>query len=165
MEPNKITATDPDQGEKLTIAGGEYRIIVSGKQTGGSFAVIEMTVPPGAGPNPHSHANFEESFYVLEGEISFKSESGNYLAKEKSFVSIPKGGIVHGFKNLTNSSAKLLCTVIPGGLDEFFHEVSEFMAVAKKDSYQEAEIKESLDVISEKYGQKLYNPNYLDSFY
>jgi len=162
MEPTKIIATDPNQGEKLMIAGGEYRIIVSGKQTGGSFAVIEMSVPPGAGPNPHSHANFEESFYVLEGEISFKSESGSYIAKKNSFVSIPKGGIVHGFKNLTDSPAKLLCTVIPAGLDEFFHEVSAFLEAAKKDSYQEAEIKENLDLISEKYGQKLYSPNYLD---
>jgi quercetin dioxygenase-like cupin family protein len=161
-QSNNVFTADADQGEKLMIAGGEYRIIMSGKQTRGTFAVIEMSVPPGAGPNPHSHANFEESFYVLEGEINFKSESGSYIAKQNSFVSIPKGGSVHGFKNLTDRTAKLLCTVIPAGLDDFFHDVSEFMKGTKNVSYSETEIKENLDIISEKYGQKLYSKDYLD---
>ena len=161
-ESNKILTISESEGQKLSIAGGAYRIVVSGKQTGGTFAVIEMSVPPGAGPNPHSHAGFEESFFVLEGEISFRSEDGNYIAKQNSFISIPKGGTVHGFKNLSNTHAKLLCTVIPAGLDEFFQEVSGFMEVAKKGSYNDAEIKENLDSISGKYGQKLYAPDYLD---
>lgn len=156
----KALTVDPNEGQKLMIAGGEYRIIVSGMQTGGTFAVIEMSVPPGAGPNPHSHPDFEESFYVLEGEISFKYESGNYTAKENSFISIPKGGMVHGFKNLTNTPAKLLCTVIPAGLDAFFQEVAGFME--NKALYSESEVKENLNLISEKYGQKMYGPDYLD---
>lgn len=161
-EPNKILITSPSEGQKLTIAGGEYRIIVSGKQTGGTFAVIEMSVPPGAGPNPHSHPNFEESFFVLEGEVSFKSEAGSYVAKKDAFISIPKGGLVHGFKNLSDTNAKLLCTVIPAGLDEFFQEGAVFMEEAKNKSYQPTEIKQNLDFISEKYGQTLYGEDYLD---
>lgn len=161
-ESNKILTISESEGQKLNIAGGEYRIIVSGKQTGGNFAVIEMSVPPGAGPNPHSHPNFEESFFVLEGEISFKSEAGSYLAKKNSFVSIPKGGLIHSFKNLSEKPAKLLCTVIPAGLDGFFQEVSDLMELAKIKSYQQAEIKENIDLIFEKYGQTLYGPDYLD---
>jgi quercetin dioxygenase-like cupin family protein len=160
--PKKIVITAPNEGQKLTIAGGEYRILVSGKQTDGAFAVIEMSVPPEAGPDPHSHPNFEESFYVLEGEIYFRTESGEYTAKPTSFINIPRGGMVHGFKNLTKNNAKLLCTVIPAGLDEFFYEVSNLMAEAKKNSYQPAEIKQHIDFISEKYGQKLFSPDYLD---
>lgn len=161
-EPKKIIITPPSEGQKLMIAGGEYRILVSGKQTDGAFAVIEMSVPPGAGPDPHSHPNFEESFYVLEGELYFKSESGEYTAKPNSFINIPKGGMIHGFKNLSNNNAKLLCTVIPAGLDEFFYEVSNLMEEARKNSYQPVEIKQNIDFISEKYGQKLYSPDYLD---
>jgi quercetin dioxygenase-like cupin family protein len=97
----KILTTSCKQGHKLSIAGGDYRIVISGKQTNGSYAVIEMSVPVNADPVPHSHPNFEESFYVLEGEISFKSENGDFVAKKDSFVSIPKGGIIHNFKNLT----------------------------------------------------------------
>lgn len=155
----KVTATGPDEGEKVRMAGGEYRIILSGKQTGGSHAVIEMCVPPGAGPNPHSHPDFEETFYVLEGEVEFKSESGgSYTAKENAFIRIPKGGTVHGFKNRSDKQARLLCTVIPAGLDDFFQEISAFMA----SDPAETEIKQTMVQLSEKYGQKAYPENYLD---
>jgi len=160
---NTITTVNPTQGQTLKIAGGEYRIIISGEQTNGDFAVIEMFVPPGAGPPPHSHANFEESFYVLEGEISFKSENGNYVAQKNSFVSIPKGGIIHAFKNLTNQPAKLLCTVIPAGLDAFFIEASNLMeSTQEKTPTSDIELKEGIHRIAEKYGQQFYKPDILD---
>ena len=73
------------------------------------------------------------------------------MAKKNAFISIIKGGLVHGFKNLSNTKAKLLCTVIPAGLDEFFQEVAVFMEEAKNKSYEPAELKQNLDFISEKY--------------
>jgi quercetin dioxygenase-like cupin family protein len=154
---NNINTIDENEGKKLNIAGGEYRIIISGKKTNGTYAIIEMTVPIGAGPVPHSHTNFEEVFYVLDGEIHFNSEKGNFLAQKGSTISIPKGGIIHNFKNLSDKPAKLLCTVIPAGLDDFFIEVNELMN-SNKD--KEIDLKPSIQLISEKYGQKLYSPNY-----
>ncbi len=158
--PNPIIAVNETEGLKLKIAGGNYRIIISGKQTNGEYAVIEMSVPPGAGPNPHSHADFTETFFVLEGEVSFKSELGSYIAKKGSFVNIPKGGIVHGFKNLSNEPAKLLCTVTPAGLDELFEEIAEYLETASSNT--ENETKEKLNSLFEKYGQQMFPPDYLD---
>ncbi|MBF4518427.1 cupin domain-containing protein [Flavobacterium sp. ANB] len=158
MKPAIITV-DETEGQKLKIAGGNYRIIISGKQTNGEYAVIEMSVPPGAGPNPHSHADFLETFYVLEGEVSFKSEDGTYIAKQNSFVNIPKGGIVHGFKNLSDKPAKLLCTVTPAGLDDLFEEIAGYL---ETNSDNEIETKEKINSIFEKYGQKMFSPDYLD---
>ena len=158
--PNPIITVSETEGHKLKIAGGNYRIIISGKQTDGEYAVIEMSVPPGAGPNPHSHPDFTETFYVLEGEVSFKSELGRYVAEKGSFVNIPKGGIVHGFKNLSNEPAKLLCTVTPAGLDDLFEEMAEYMEIASSDT--ESETKEKITAIFEKYGQQMFPPDYLD---
>lgn len=158
--PNPIITVNKTEGQQLKIAGGNYRIIISGKQTNGEYAVIEMLVPPGAGPNPHSHADFSETFYVLEGELSFKSESGNYIAKKNSFVNIPKGGIVHGFKNLSDKPAKLLCTVTPAGLDDLFEEMASYLESGSSNS--EKETKEKISLIFEKYGQKMYSENYFD---
>jgi quercetin dioxygenase-like cupin family protein len=158
--PNPITTVDETQGQKLKIAGGNYRIIISGKQTNGEYAVIEMSVPPGAGPNPHAHPDFAETFFVLEGEVSFKSELGSYVAKKNAFVNIPKGGIVHGFKNLSDKPAKLLCTVTPAGLDDLFEEMSNYMETAS--SSNELEKRDNINAIFKKYGQTLYPENYLD---
>ncbi len=154
-----IITVNETEGQKLKIAGGNYRIIISGKQTDWKYAVIEMSVPPGAGPNPHAHPDFTETFFVLEGEVSFKSELGSYIAKQNSFVNIPKGGIVHGFKNLSDKPAKLLCTVTPAGLDDLFVEMTDYMET-KTDN--EIETKEKINSIFEKYGQKMFPENYLD---
>ncbi|MBF4493069.1 cupin domain-containing protein [Flavobacterium sp. MR2016-29] len=158
--PNPILTINQSEGQKLKIAGGNYRIIISGKQTDGEYAVIEMSVPPGAGPNPHSHADFTETFYVLEGEVTFKSELGTYIAKKSSFVNIPKGGIVHGFKNLSNETAKLLCTVTPAGLDNLFEEMAAYLETASTDT--EKETQEKINALFGKYGQKIFPENYLD---
>jgi len=159
-EINPIITVNETEGQKLKIAGGNYRIIISGKQTNGEYAVIEMSVPPGAGPNPHSHADFAETFYVLEGEISFKSELGNYIATKNSFVNIPKGGIVHGFKNLSDKPAKLLCTVTPAGLDDLFEEMANYLENSASNS--EKETKEKISSLFEKYGQKMYPGDFLN---
>ena len=156
---NPIITVNETEGQKLKIAGGNYRIIISGKQTNGEYAVIEMSVPPGAGPNPHAHPDFTETFFVLEGEVSFKPELGSYVAKTNSFVNIPKGGIVHGFKNLSDKPAKLLCTVSPAGLDDLFVEMTTYMETNKDN---ETTTKEKVNSIFEKYGQKMFLENYLD---
>jgi quercetin dioxygenase-like cupin family protein len=157
---NPIITVDKTQGHKLKIAGGNYRIIISGKETNGEYAVIEMSVPPGAGPNPHAHADFTETFFVLEGEVTFKSETGTYVAKKNAFVNIPKGGIVHGFKNLSTEPAKLLCTVTPAGLDDLFEEIANYMETNAADS--EIEKKEKINSIFIKFGQQMFPPDYLD---
>jgi quercetin dioxygenase-like cupin family protein len=156
---NSVKAIDKNQGQRLNIAGGAYRIIISGKETNGDYAIIEMTVPVGAGPVPHAHPHFEEIFYVLEGELNFKSESGNFLAQKGATVSIPKGGIIHHFKNMSDKPAKLLCTVMPAGLDDFFIEIEALMNSTQVDGM---DIKESIQLIFKKYGQTLYSPDYLD---
>ena len=84
-----------------------------------------MLVPPNGGPGPHAHASFHETFYVIDGEVEVRSEMGSYTAKKGSFVNIPKGGVVHAFKNKTDKTAQLLCTVVPAGLERFFEEVGE----------------------------------------
>lgn len=51
--------------------GGVYRIVSTAAETGNTFFAFEATEPPGGGPPLHTHANEEEFFLVLEGEISF----------------------------------------------------------------------------------------------
>lgn len=162
MSENKkpIITIDADAGRKLSIAGGSYRIILSGAQTNGAFAIIEMTVPPGAGANPHAHPNIVETFTVLEGEVTFKSELGTYLAQKGSLVKIPKGGMVHGFKNLTDTPAKLLCTVYPAGLDDCFIELSDLLEA--NPNMEALEKMKNIKAIAEKYGNEAYPPDYLD---
>ena len=150
-------------GPSLSIVGDTYRIVITGEQTGGAYAAIDMLIPHNGGPGPHSHAKFQESFYVIEGEIEFKSEASTYTAKKGSFVDIPLGGIVHEFKNKADKTAHLLCFVVPAGLEEFFMEIGKpvspgaFLPPPQMDTNAQKKLQE----IAGKYGQKVYPPDYL----
>jgi quercetin dioxygenase-like cupin family protein len=154
----------PEDGESVAVVGDTYRILVSGKDTAGAFATIDMLIPPGGGPGPHAHADFEESFYVIDGEIEVKSEFGNFLAVKGSFISIPKGGVVHCFKNKSQQLAHLLCTVVPAGLETLFEEIGQPVATGHflpPPSLDEAAVRK-LMAVAEKHGQQVFPPNYLD---
>ena len=87
MEDSKaaVLAIGTRDGQNVSVVGDTYHILISGKQTGGAFATIDMLIPSGGGPGPHAHANFQESFYVIEGEIEVKSEGSTYTAEKGSF--------------------------------------------------------------------------------
>lgn len=157
-------AIKDNEGPHISVAGGNYRIIISGEQTAGEFAIVDMQVPPGSGPGPHAHASFSETFYVAEGEIEFRTEEGKSFAGKGDVVTIPKGGAVHGFKNIGAGIARLICTVVPAGLDAFFNEIGkpvkagEFLPFTPPDKEMAAQ----LMVIAKKYGQMVYPPDYFD---
>jgi quercetin dioxygenase-like cupin family protein len=92
-----LTIVGPQDGQGLSVIGNSYRVVISGKQTEGKYALIEMLVPPGGGPGPHAHADIQESFYVVDGEVEVKSEAGNYTAGKGSFVNIPFGVLFTAF--------------------------------------------------------------------
>ncbi|MCO4291373.1 cupin domain-containing protein [Solitalea sp. MAHUQ-68] len=145
---SRISTTD---GEELSVAKGKYRILIGGEQTNGSYAVIEMRVPPNGGPAPHSHNQIQESFYVAEGEIEFSTESGKLLAGKGDFINIPLDGGAHAFKNISDTDALLICTVIPAGLDSMFKEISKV-----------ASPEDARSIGEKKYGIRFYPPNFLD---
>lgn len=154
---------DPEGGEVLSVVGDNYRILVSGTQTNGAFSIIDMLVPPQGGPGPHSHANFYECFYLVDGEVEVYSEAGSYTAAKGSFVVIPVGGVVHYFKNVSDKLAHLLCTVVPAGLEEFFEEIGEPVAIGKflPPPPMEPEFIEKLQAVAQKHGQLVYPPDFL----
>ena len=61
METN-VKIIEGQDGRVLGVAGGNYRVIIAGEQTDKRYAVIEMLVPPGGGPPPHSHPLVQETF-------------------------------------------------------------------------------------------------------
>ena len=63
-----IARSDDEALLHLAVVGDTYTVLLSGEQTAGRFAMLDMLIPPGGGPPPHRHA-FEESFRVLAGSI------------------------------------------------------------------------------------------------
>jgi len=162
MDSN-VNIINDSEGEVLGVAGGNYRIIVSGEDTNGNYAVIEMIVPPGGGPSPHAHPQSQEMFHVLEGEVEFKTEAGKQIVGKGGFVNIPFGGAIHCFENISEKNARLHCTVVPAGLESVFREIGspalrgQFLPVP---AYTETR-QEFLKAIDLKYGLKTYAADFL----
>jgi quercetin dioxygenase-like cupin family protein len=115
-------ALGPNEGKTYGVVGHKYRLLVTGDQTGGEYAVFEALVPPGEGPPPHLHVNDDEIFYVADGEITLVVEGQEIEAGAGSFAAVPRG-TVHTFKNDGEATARLVVTIKPAGLDKFFQEI------------------------------------------
>lgn len=113
-------SNDPG-GEHIHLAGGTYTILIGGEATEGAYCLIDMLVPPGGGPAPHRH-DFEEMFYLLEGEVEFTFRGKTHAAKTGDSLNIPANA-PHSFKNSSNGTARLLCVCTPAGQEDFFRQV------------------------------------------
>src|SRR5512139_4097723 len=88
----------PGEGLVLEVAGGLYTFKSEGSETGGTYTLIEMSLPPGSGPPLHEHTLETEAFYILEGALSFQVGGQTLEAPAGTFVQAPPG-IPHTFKN------------------------------------------------------------------
>ena len=164
MKPTSINITPPNEGQAVAFAGGNYRILLGGEETNNALGVIDMLVPPNAGPVPHSHPTIQESFFVIEGELTFRTETQTYVAKKGAFIEIPFGGAIHNFKNETDSIARLLCLVTPSGLEKMFRELGTPVAVGELKPMTPPS-PEQLQRIKEatiKYQQEVFPPDYFE---
>jgi quercetin dioxygenase-like cupin family protein len=69
---NSPTAVAAQEGPSVSVVGDTYLIVIGSEQTRGVYALIDMLIPPKGGPGPHSHATFQEAFYIVDGEIKLK---------------------------------------------------------------------------------------------
>jgi quercetin dioxygenase-like cupin family protein len=121
----RLTVANPDDPAMghISVAGGTYTILVTGKDTGGRYCLIDMLIPPGGGPPPHRH-DFEEMFTILDGEIEFTFRGESRRADAGSTVNVPANA-PHAFKNMSDKPARLLCMCLPAGQEEFFLAVGD----------------------------------------
>jgi len=111
----------------LAVVDDTYTVLLSGDQTNGRFAMLDMLIPPGGGPPPHFH-DFEECFRVLEGSIEVRvGDAPPVVLEQGDSANIPANA-PHSFRNAAEVQARLLCTVAPSGLEKFFAEFGDPVA-------------------------------------
>lgn len=110
-------------GGPLYVAGGEISIKIASRDTGGAFAVFEGSVDPQVGPPLHRHREQDEWWYIIEGQFLFEVDGKQVHAGVGDVVFAPKGSC-HTFQNIGSTPARAITTVVPGGLDVFFQELS-----------------------------------------
>jgi quercetin dioxygenase-like cupin family protein len=83
----------PEDGEAFWgLDNSLWSLKATAEQTGGRFSLIEEVAPRGEGTPLHVHREDDETFYVLEGELTFYLDSDQPIpAPAGSFAHIPEG--------------------------------------------------------------------------
>jgi quercetin dioxygenase-like cupin family protein len=111
-------------GDRRWWMGCLATIKVTGAQTGGRFSLIDCVLPRNVPVPPHLHTDQDETFYVLEGELSFNIDGKARTARPGDVLFIQRG-TPHEFTTSSATPARYLFLHSPGGLDEFVRVSSE----------------------------------------
>jgi len=107
---------------------GDAGLKASRHSTGGALSVFETSI--GTGPPLHVHDREDECFYVLDGALSIRCGDEAFNASAGSFVFLPRGR-PHRFW-ATGPAARLLLIAVPGGIEDYFAEISAASSDAER---------------------------------
>jgi quercetin dioxygenase-like cupin family protein len=107
---------------------GRIATKVTGAETGGSFAQIESIDPRGTATPLHVHRNEEESFYVLEGELTVLVDDERLQLGVGDFALVPRG-VPHAYV-VRSAVARMLVTFSPAGFEQAFPDLGVAVAAS-----------------------------------
>ena len=119
----RVAAGEDRLGGTLHVFGAETSVKISSHDSSGAYSVMEATTPVDSGPPVHLHQREDEWWYILEGDYLFEIDGTQLHAGPGDTVFAPRGSR-HTFQNVGTTPGKTLVTVVPGGLDLFFQEIS-----------------------------------------
>jgi quercetin dioxygenase-like cupin family protein len=126
---------------------------VDSDDTKGEIAVLRVFVPPGAGAAPHVHSREDEIHTVVRGHYRYRHGDEEVDAPPGTTIFMPRG-IPHTFRNIGDEPGEHELTLVPGGLEKAFREVSAARLQMPRD-------KAKYDEISAKYGVRNLPPDSL----
>jgi quercetin dioxygenase-like cupin family protein len=97
---------------------GRMTVKAGGAETGQAFAQIEVDGPRGDATPRHIHHNEDETFYILEGEVTIFVGDERIDLNPGDYCFAPRG-IAHT-SIVRSERARMLTTLSPAGLEELF---------------------------------------------
>jgi mannose-6-phosphate isomerase-like protein (cupin superfamily) len=122
-EPQPI-AVPAHSGMVLESLGVTHKL--TRNQTGGGYYLFESTFDPESGNRLHVHSREDEVVYVLEGAIEIRLGNGKLQAGAGGVAHLPKK-IPHALYNPLKTPLRILAMAVPGGMEDFFNELTAAM--------------------------------------
>ena len=95
------------------------KVLLRCEQSGGVVSMIETSMPANSpGPPLHTH-EFDEAFYVLDGELTIQIGDELTTATAGGFAFAPRG-VAHTLANLSEAPAHFLLVCTPAGFEREF---------------------------------------------
>ena len=122
MKAEPFVVTPKDYDPALNVLGIRLTVLASNKATH-AYEITRQQGDAGMGPPPHSH-NWDESFYVVAGEVEFTVGGKTMLCPPGTLVHIP-ANTVHCFRYLKDGCDVLEFTGQGGNAAQMFTAVSK----------------------------------------
>lgn len=118
----------PGQGRAYAMGAMSAVFKADEAETDCAYSISEWWLEPhAAGPGPHSHADHDDVFYVIEGVMSFLIGDDWIDAPRGSFVRAAPG-VTHDFANRSDARAGVLNLYIPGGFERDMPAIVDWFA-------------------------------------
>jgi quercetin dioxygenase-like cupin family protein len=131
-------------------------VLVSGRETGDAFCVMELVVQPRGGATALHTDRWTEVFYVLDGEVEWTLEReeqlDTWLARRSEMVVVPSGAR-HRFAGAGESPCRML-TMGPPEYEEFFRA----LAAAWSGPYDRERTPQAVAPVFEQFGMRICGP-------
>src|SRR5690242_10430486 len=99
-------------------AGITMKLHLTGAQTGGQFCMVESVMPPGYMTPPHVHANEDEGFLILEGELDVIVDGKRNRVRAGESLFAPRG-VPHQLHNAGERPVRAIGVSTPSGFGDF----------------------------------------------
>jgi quercetin dioxygenase-like cupin family protein len=98
-------------------------VLLRSEQAGGHVSMTEIVVPARtAGPPLHRH-DFDEAFYMLEGELIFQVEDELSTKRAGELVFAPRN-VAHALANHSAADARYLLVCTPAGFERHWERMT-----------------------------------------
>jgi quercetin dioxygenase-like cupin family protein len=116
------------QGEALapTVAAdvpGRVKVLLRGADSGGRIAVMDNVVPARTKGPPLHHHDFDEAFYLLAGEATFRLGDELVTRGPGALAWAPRGAH-HCFSNRADEDVRWLLICTPAGFERMFQRMA-----------------------------------------
>jgi mannose-6-phosphate isomerase-like protein (cupin superfamily) len=132
LEPTpEVTRVGPAIGERedlgpptpLAAVPGRVRVLLRSADSAGRIAAMDNAIPAGAKGPPLHHHDFDEAFYVLAGELTFRLGDELVTRKAGELAFAPRG-VHQAFANPGESEARTLLICTPAGFERYFQRMA-----------------------------------------
>ena len=104
--------------QSVWYSGWLLTFLATGEDTRGQFALMEQVARKGNVPPRHIHHREDETFYVVEGEMTFSVGDETIKATPGTMVFDPRD-VAHSF-TIDSEQVRILVMVAPAGAEGFF---------------------------------------------
>ncbi len=122
MKATAFSLTPKDYAKPLEVVGEKITVLASKEATQGYEVFLQDGVE-GSGPPPHSH-DWDESFYIIKGNVEITSGGKAIAGKPGTFVHLP-GGTVHSFRFGSGGGLMISMTSRGGNASGLFTDIDK----------------------------------------